>query len=91
MQKIYHSKRCNLLCRESDTKYCMYFLHLCYVYSNVVVELLDNILLFFKQVFFYSTLIFRSAGLNIQESQGASIGAGVINCIMALAAAPLIK
>ncbi|XP_042891108.1 solute carrier family 2, facilitated glucose transporter member 1-like [Penaeus japonicus] len=42
-------------------------------------------------VFFYSTLIFRSAGLNIQESQGASIGAGVINCIMALAAAPLIK
>lgn len=42
-------------------------------------------------VFFYSTLIFRSAGLDIQQSQGASIGAGVINCIMALAAAPLIK
>ncbi|XP_069953806.1 solute carrier family 2, facilitated glucose transporter member 7 isoform X4 [Cherax quadricarinatus] len=42
-------------------------------------------------VFYYSTLIFRSAGLNMYQSQGASIGAGAVNCFMAILAVPLIK
>ncbi|KAK7075856.1 hypothetical protein SK128_005138 [Halocaridina rubra] len=42
-------------------------------------------------VFYYSTLIFRSAGLNVYESQGASISAGVINWVTSMAAIPLVR
>ncbi|XP_045585050.2 solute carrier family 2, facilitated glucose transporter member 1 [Procambarus clarkii] len=42
-------------------------------------------------VFYYSTLIFRSVGLDLYQSQCASIGAGAINCMMAILAMPLIK
>ncbi|XP_063869011.1 solute carrier family 2, facilitated glucose transporter member 3-like isoform X1 [Scylla paramamosain] len=42
-------------------------------------------------VFYYSTLIFRSAGLDLYQSQGASIGAGAINALMAILAVPLVK
>ncbi|XP_064103535.1 solute carrier family 2, facilitated glucose transporter member 4-like isoform X2 [Macrobrachium nipponense] len=42
-------------------------------------------------VFYYSTLIFRSAGLSIEESQGASIGAAAVNWIVSIIAIPLIR
>lgn len=42
-------------------------------------------------VFYYSTLIFRSAGLNMHQSQGASIGAATINWIFSMLAIPLIR
>ncbi|XP_045123524.1 solute carrier family 2, facilitated glucose transporter member 5-like isoform X2 [Portunus trituberculatus] len=42
-------------------------------------------------VFYYSTLIFRSAGLDQYQSQGASIGAGAINVIMSILAVPLVR
>lgn len=42
-------------------------------------------------VFFYSTLIFRSAGLDLNQSQGASIGAGAVNALMGMLAVPLVK
>ncbi|KAK3871692.1 hypothetical protein Pcinc_023179 [Petrolisthes cinctipes] len=42
-------------------------------------------------VFYYSTLIFRSAGLDQEQSQAAAIGTGVMNVIMAILAIPLVK
>ncbi|XP_071547980.1 solute carrier family 2, facilitated glucose transporter member 3-like isoform X3 [Panulirus ornatus] len=42
-------------------------------------------------VFFYSTLIFRTAGLDLHQSQIASIGAGIINFALSILAVPLIK
>lgn len=43
------------------------------------------------QVFYYSTLIFRDAGLDLYQSQAVSIGAGAINALMGILAIPLIK
>ncbi|XP_068221448.1 solute carrier family 2, facilitated glucose transporter member 5-like [Palaemon carinicauda] len=42
-------------------------------------------------VFYYSTLIFRSAGLTNKESQGASIGAAAVNWIVSIIAITLIR
>ncbi|KAG0715900.1 Solute carrier family 2, facilitated glucose transporter member 3 [Chionoecetes opilio] len=42
-------------------------------------------------VFYYSTLIFRGAGLDLHQSQGASIGAGAINALIAIVAIPLVR
>ncbi|KAB7497953.1 Solute carrier family 2, facilitated glucose transporter member 1 [Armadillidium nasatum] len=59
--------------------------------SCVIVLNIGQQLAGINAVFYYSTLLFLNSGMDLEQSQGASVCAGIPNLIMAALALPLVR